>query len=151
MNEEKRPLAEETGRRTGTPRRSSRSSAVVYLLVLAAVAFLLLLFAYLMQKRNSDEIMGNLKDLRESMGSIGTIDQLLSENRALREDLNELKDQLSQVQDELKENQADLRESQAELENLRRRAGELEAENAELLRQLEPPEPEPAEDGGEAT
>lgn len=82
-----------------------KRSVFVYLAVLFGTAFLLLLFAYLMQQRDSEEIIGNLSQLRESMGSIQSIDELLEENRALREEKEALKGQISDLEqdrDEIK-------------------------------------------------
>lgn len=86
-----------------------RRSVFAYLAILFGTAFLLLLFAYLMQQRDSQEIMGNLSDLRESMGSIQSIDELVEENRTLREEKDTL---------------------QARLDELEKQAGELETELA---------------------
>ena len=77
-----------------------KRSALVYLVILFAAAFLMLLLAYFMQQRNSAEIIGNLSDLRESMGNIQSIDQLVEENRALREENEGLKGQLAALEQE---------------------------------------------------
>ena len=77
-----------------------RRSVFAYLAILFGTAFLLLLFAYLMQQRDSAEIMGNLSQLRESMGSIQSIDELTEENRALREEIEGLKEQVASLEEE---------------------------------------------------
>lgn len=77
-----------------------RRSVFPYLAILFATAFLLLLFAYLMQQRDSEEIMGNLSDLRQSLGSIQSIDELVAENRQLREEKEALEGKTAQLQEE---------------------------------------------------
>ena len=89
-------------------------SVFAYLAVLFGAAFLLLLFAYLMQQRDSAEIMGNLSDLRASMGSIQSIDELTEENRQLREE----KDSLQARLDELEKQVGELEEKLAESDEL---------------------------------
>lgn len=112
MNEEEKRTSQVTDgpdapeeEKASSPSPLGGRSVFAYLAVLFGVAFLLLLFAYLMQQRDSQEITGTLSQLRESMGSIESIDQLLEENRALREENEELKKQVSgleQERDELK-------------------------------------------------
>lgn len=90
-------------------------SVFAYLAVLFGAAFLLLLFAYLMQQRDSAEIMGNLSDLRASMGSIQSIDELTEENRQLREEKEALEEQVSDIQKQLDELEAELAGTQDEV------------------------------------
>lgn len=78
--------------KSNSPAPLGGRSVFAYLAVLFGAAFLLLLFAYLMQQRDSAEIMGNLSQLRESMGSIQSIDELTEENRQLREELEKRKE-----------------------------------------------------------
>jgi len=87
-------------------------SVFAYLAVLFGVAFLLLLFAYLMQQRDSAEIMGNLSDLRTSMGSIQSIDQLTEENRTLREEKDGLQSRLDELEKQLEELEGNLAASE---------------------------------------
>lgn len=113
---------------SGPPRAKNGRSAIVYLIVLVGAAFFLLLFAYLMQQRSSEEIMGNLSDLRESMGNISSIDQLVEDNQALREEVEALKDQAAALDsakqaqdDELTALQGRLESTQALLDDLENR------------------------------
>lgn len=99
-------IAEAEEAETSPPPR--RHSVFPYLAILFGTAFLLLLFAYLMQQRDSQEIMGNLSDLRASLGSIQSIDELTEENRKLREEMEALEKQVSGLEKQLEESQADL-------------------------------------------
>lgn len=90
-----------------------RRSVFPYLAILFATAFLLLLFAYLMQQRDSEEIMGNLTDLRNSLGSIQSIDELVAENRALRNELEALKGDIENLQNSLQSAANDLADEKA--------------------------------------
>lgn len=94
--------------KSSSPAPLGGRSVFAYLAVLFGAAFLLLLFAYLMQQRDSAEIMGNLSQLRESMGSIQSIDELTEENRALREEKEALEKQVSGLEEQLVQAQADL-------------------------------------------
>lgn len=92
--------ADPEGEKPNSPAPLGGRSVFAYLAVLFGAAFLLLLFAYLMQQRDSAEIMGNLSQLRESMGSIQSIDELTEENRALREEIEGLKEQVASLEEE---------------------------------------------------
>lgn len=119
MNEEDK-LASEVQESPEAPEHASppprRRSVFVYLAVLFGTAFLLLLFAYLMQQRDSEEIMGNLSDLRQSLGSIQSIDQLVEENRALREELEGLKEQITALETENEKQKEIAHEFEVELD-----------------------------------
>lgn len=93
-------------------------SVFAYLAVLFGAAFLLLLFAYLMQQRDSAEIMGNLSQLRESMGSIQSIDELTEENRRLREEMEGLKEQVTTLETENEKQKEIAHEFEVELDGL---------------------------------
>ncbi len=63
----------------------SRPSAIAYLTVLFTVAFLLLLMAYFQQRRANEAAR---EDFHQSVSSFQSIEQLLEDNQALREQLS---------------------------------------------------------------
>lgn len=88
-----------------TPKPGSSSPARpggvgFYLAILFAVAFLLLLLAFFNQQRANDEALGNLT---QSITSIESLNQLLAENRELREELEAAEEELEAAQSELEE------------------------------------------------
>lgn len=142
MNDERKDSAEQGRSRTGRRQRS----ALIYLVILFAAAFLMLLLAYFMQQRSSAEIMGNLSELRKSMGNIDSIDQLVKENQALREEAESLKGDVAELDSarRLQNNEINALLEQAEadkaaLEAAQRRVRELEAELAALRGELHLP------------
>lgn len=77
--------------------RPSRNKSVVpYLALLIGVAFLLLGMAWMMQERTAQSVQG----LNQSANSFETIDQLVTDNRALRKELDELKEELQAARGE---------------------------------------------------
>lgn len=110
MNEEENltPAEQEQEEEPSSPSASRGRSVFPYLAVLFATAFLLLLFAYLMQQRDSEEIMGNLSDLRESMGSIQSIDQLIEENHGLRAQKENLESRITELEKQISDLEAEL-------------------------------------------
>lgn len=104
MNEQEKltpqnPDESETQEEKASPPARSRS-VFLYLAVLFGAAFMLLLFAYLMQQRDSQEISGTLSQLRESMGSIESLDQLVEENHLLREEMESMEEDAARLQEE---------------------------------------------------
>lgn len=69
-----------------------------YLAIMFAAAFLMLLLAYFIQQRNNEVAMNGLKD---SISSFESVDELLEDNRELRDQLTELEDELEAVQERL--------------------------------------------------
>lgn len=111
MTDEPRSRPDATGPDTAPDRR--QRSALIYLVILFAAAFVLLLFAYLMQQRNSAEILGNLSDLRNSMGNIQSIDQLVEENQTLREEKEDLERRIAELEKRVSDLEGDLAVSQS--------------------------------------
>lgn len=116
MNEEKRPSTE-AAEKPAAPSRRQRS-ALIYLLILFAAAFVLLLFAYLMQQRNSREILGNLSDLRSSITSVGSLNELLEENRILREEKENVENRLTELETRVSGLEGELESTQRAYEML---------------------------------
>lgn len=92
MVEEKVPGSERESTRQSAQRK--KRSVTVYLAILFAVAFLLLLLAYFMQRRNNEAMIGSLRD---SMNSIATQNDLIDENRILRQEQEALESRLEQA------------------------------------------------------
>lgn len=113
MNSDKETAPEREQSRSGRRQRS----ALIYLVILFAAAFLMLLLAYFMQQRSSAEIIGNLNNLQQSMGSIQSIDQLRVENQALREEIDGLKEQIAALEEENERVKGSSREFETALED----------------------------------
>ncbi len=95
----RRPNKEEAAHlqyETEHARPSAAKSVLPYMVILVAVAFVLLIIAYFMQLRTAESVEG----LNQSANSFRTIDQLVEENRTLR-------DQAAQLQAELDQAEAD--------------------------------------------
>lgn len=75
-------------------RRAKKVSVVWYLFILFAVAFLLLLMSYFMQQRANEE---NLADIRDSISAMDTLDKIIAERDALKEENLALKDDLEDM------------------------------------------------------
>ena len=69
-------------------------SVVPYMLILIAAAFVLLAIAFFMQERTNQAAAG----LNQSANSLRTIDQLVEDNRALREETAQLREELEESQ-----------------------------------------------------
>ena len=71
------------------PKKAPGKGAPVftYLAIMFAAAFLMLLLAYFIQQRNNEVAIDGLKD---SLTSFQSMDELMEENRALREELEAL-------------------------------------------------------------
>ena len=105
-------------------------SVIPYLAMLVAAAFLLLVMAYLMQQRTAESVEG----LSQSVNTIQPFDQLVDENRALRQEVQDLEGQLEQATDRQQALESQLRVAEAKL-----------AEVQTQLDALQPsPEPSPS-------
>lgn len=95
-------------------KKHSQKSVIGYLFILFAAAFLLLLLAYFMQQRNSEEIIG---DLRESMTDMQAVNDMLAENSQLRSELQiaqEALEESGQAMTDLEEEKAQLSDALAQ-------------------------------------
>ena len=124
-----RPDAEEAANlqyETEHTRPGRGQSVTPYLILLVAVAFVLLVVAFLMQERSNQAVAG----LNQSANSLHTIDQLVEENRELREETIKL--------------QSDLADSQEKNRAVSEELAQVRQELAALQGQLSSPEPSPS-------
>ncbi len=71
-----------------------RVNVISYLVILFLVAFLLLGFAYLQQQRINEETTGALK---QSNSAVESIQDLMDDNKELRQQVETLKDQINEL------------------------------------------------------
>ena len=87
----------------GQQRRRQRSVSQ-YVAILFGAAFLLLLVTFLMERRQYEQIQEEnqeqIDDLRQSVSAVQSLEELYSENAALREQVDELETQLEQSQEQ---------------------------------------------------
>ena len=87
----------------GQQRRRQRS-VFQYVAILFGAAFLLLLVTFLMERRQYEQIQeenqAQIDDLRQSVSAVQSLEELYSENAALREQVDELETQLEQSQEQ---------------------------------------------------
>ena len=87
----------------GQQRRRQRS-VFQYVAILFGAAFLLLLVTFLMERRQYEQIQEEnqeqIDDLRQSVPAVQSLEELYSENAALREQVDELETQLEQSQEQ---------------------------------------------------
>lgn len=76
--------------------RSRRPNVLSYLAILFAVAFLLLLLAYFQQQRMNSETNDALK---QSVSAVGAIENMMSDNDALRQEVELLKNDYLELKD----------------------------------------------------
>lgn len=121
-----------------TPNKKKNGPVFTYLAIMFAVAFLMLLLAYFIQQRNNEVAMDGLLD---SITSFESLDELLEENRQLREDLDsreqeldDLQKQLDTLQETLDTTLEDQEEEYSRLEEARLQAqNNADIAEAELL------------------
>lgn len=71
--------------------RAKKNSVVWYLLILFVIAFLLLLMSYFMQQRANQE---DLNDIKDSISAMDTLNKIITERDALKEENLTLKGDL---------------------------------------------------------
>lgn len=93
-----RPSAELQHQAEHTRPRRRSSSVLIYLMAMFAVAFLLLLLAYFQQQRSSAE--ANDDAMKQSASAFQSIQNLLTENEALRQETGKLEAQVDSLTQE---------------------------------------------------
>lgn len=102
-----------------TPNNKKGGSVFGYLAIMFAVAFFMLLLAYFIQQRNNEVAMSGLRD---SITSFESIDELLDENQALREDKEALENTVGELETQQKVLENKLAQTEADLTEERDRA-----------------------------
>ena len=98
-----------------------RSPIMGYLVILFAAAFLLLLLAYFQQQRTNSETTDALK---QSVSAVQSIENLMEDNKELREKVEELETQVAQLQQQRQEYEAQYRSADTASRQL---SGQVEA------------------------
>lgn len=81
-----------------TPKNRKGGPVFGYLAIMFAAAFLMLLLAYFIQQRNNEVAMDDLKD---SVTFFESMDELVEDNRQLREELDSREQELDDLQKQL--------------------------------------------------
>lgn len=103
---------------------NKKTAAVVnYISLLLIAAFLLLLMTYLMEQRQSAEI---LDGLRSSVSAMQSVDSLYDENAQLREECSDLQQELYIEQQSLLQKQKEIQALEEELEEVRLKVSALD-------------------------
>ena len=84
--------------RRAAPRRQRKMPLMGYLVILFAVAFFLLFMAYCQQQRQNAEATNDA--LKQSVSAVDTIQTMMADNQALRDQVSELEDQLKALQND---------------------------------------------------
>ena len=100
----------------GAPSVSKTGGIGFYLAILFAVAFLLLLLAFFTQQRAKDEAFDNLA---QSITSIESLNQLINENKELRDELESTEKELEQTKDALSSANGTLSEQKNVLDSIK--------------------------------
>ena len=93
------------------PKNKKGAPVFTYLAIMFAAAFLMLLLAYFIQQRNNEVAMSGLKD---SLTSFESLDEVLEDNRELREEIDTLEQKLEALEQEKEVLAESLDELQAE-------------------------------------
>lgn len=84
--------------RKASQQRRRRNSVFQYIAVLFMAAFVLLLYTFMMERRQSQQ---QINDLKQSASTVQTLQGLIDENNQLKEDINQLKDQIEELNRQL--------------------------------------------------
>lgn len=93
--------------------RSRRNSVFQYIAVMFMAAFVLLLITFLMERRQSQQ---QIDDLKQSVSAYQTLQDLMDDNSKLREDADQLNRQIQALQGQLSAAQAQQAELEAKLQ-----------------------------------
>lgn len=111
-NRKKRSSGTDAPRRKGQ-QRSRRNSVFQYIAVMFMAAFVLLLFTFLMERRQSQQ---QIDDLKQSVSAYQTLQGLMDDNSQLREEVDRLNRQVQTLEDQMTAAQAKQTELEGKLQ-----------------------------------
>lgn len=109
----KRSSSEPDARRRRGQQRRRRNSVFEYIAILFMAAFALLLITYLMERRQSQQ---QIDDLKQSVSAYQTLQGLMDENDRLKEDAGKLNDQIQALESRLAAAQTQQTELDAQIQ-----------------------------------
>lgn len=112
-NRKKRSSPEGDGRRRKGQQRRRRNSVFQYIAILFMAAFVLLLYTFLMERRQSQQ---QIDDLKQSASAYQTLQGLMDENSQLKEDAGKLNDQIQDLENQLAAERSKQSEQDARLQ-----------------------------------
>ena len=84
--------------RKASQQRRRRNSVFQYIAILFMAAFVLLLYTFMMERRQSQQ---QINDLKQSASTVQTLQGLMDENSQLKEDVSQLNDQIEELNRQL--------------------------------------------------
>ena len=108
-----RPSPDPDARRRKSQQRNRRNSVFQYIAVLFMAAFVLMLITYMMERRQSQQ---QIDDLKQSVSAYQTLQGLMDENGQLKEDVEKLNSQIKELESQLTAAQTKQTETEAQLQ-----------------------------------
>ncbi|MCI9555416.1 MAG: hypothetical protein HFF53_00555 [Lawsonibacter sp.] len=99
--------------RRASQQRRRRNSVFQYIAVMFMAAFALLLITFLMERRQSQQ---QIDDLKQSASAVQTLKGLMEENESLKRELNEVQSQLSAQQERIRQQETSRQDLQEQLD-----------------------------------
>ena len=112
-NRKRRASPEPDSRRRRGQQRRRRNSVFQYIAIMFMAAFALLLFTFLMERRQSQQ---QIDDLKQSASAYQTLQGLMEENSQLKQDADQLHSQIQDLEDQLLAAQSQQSEIQAQVQ-----------------------------------
>ena len=103
--------------RKASQQRRRRNSVFQYIAILFMAAFVLLLYTFMMERRQSQQ---QINDLKQSASTVQTLQGLMDENSQLKEDVSQLNDQIEELNRQLAAAQDEKNGLEAQVQEERR-------------------------------
>lgn len=108
------PAPEADARRRRVQQRRKRNSVFRYIAILFAAAFVLLLYTFMLERRESQQ---QIDDLKQSASAYQTLQGLMSSNDQLKTQVSDLEAQLRELQGQLAAAKEEQGQLQAQIQN----------------------------------